>query len=177
MEIENFVLDVDGVLCRSMLLYTPEGKAMKVFGPDDHDALNLLRDRLNITFISGDKRGFPISRRRIVDEMKFDFELVSTFERVQWMAGHMDLGKTVYMGDGIFDVPVFEKVAYSICPQDGFYLTKEKADFVTKSEGGNRAVAEACVHILGKFFGVKEITPNTNYGVWKDEKRDSQAGQ
>lgn len=166
-----FVLDVDGVIARSMLLYTSRGKAMKVFGPDDHDALNLLRERLNIMFITGDKRGFEISKKRIVDEMNFDLFLVSTFERAKWFQEHTDPSKTIYMGDGIFDTPVFDLVAYSICPSDGFYLTREKANFVTKCEGGNRAVAEACIHILAKFFNQTDIIPNTKYGLWGDKDR------
>lgn len=165
--IENFVLDVDGVLTRSMLLYTQEGKTMKVFGPDDHDALNLLRDKLKIIFVTGDKRGFAISKKRIVDEMGYELHLVSTFERIHWIKERMDPKKTIFMGDGIFDTFVFHEVAYSICPSDGFYKTREKANFVTKAAGGDRAVAEACVHILEKFFGIKEIEPNTRYGIWK----------
>jgi len=167
MAMKNFVLDVDGVLASSQLLYTAEGKAMKVFGPDDHDALNLLRDRMRIAFITGDKRGFPISKRRIVDEMGFDLHLVSTHERLHWIEENFGLPETVYMGDGIFDVSVFEKVGYSICPSDGFYLARQKASYITGHCGGNRAVAEACVHILDKFFGEKEISPNTKYGIWK----------
>ncbi len=166
-EMENFVLDVDGVLARSTLLYTAEGKAMKAFGPDDHDALNLLRDRMRVVFITGDKRGYKISEKRIVDEMKFELFLVSTHERAEWIAKNMDPKKTIYMGDGIFDIPVFEGVAYSICPSDGFFRTRQKADFVTQSKGGDRAVAEAVLHILEKFFGEKEIRPNTKYGIWK----------
>lgn len=166
-QIENFVLDVDGVLARSVLLYTAEGKAMKAFGPDDHDALNLLRDLLRVVFITGDKRGFAISKKRVVDEMKFELFLVSTHERAEWIAKNMDVKKTVYMGDGIFDIPVFKEVAYSICPADGFYRTREAANFVTQSKGGDRAVAEACLHILEKFFGETEIKPNTKYGIWK----------
>ncbi|MCL6089064.1 MAG: HAD hydrolase family protein [Candidatus Marsarchaeota archaeon] len=166
-KMKYFVLDVDGVLARSMLLYTAEGKAMKVFGPDDHDALNILRDKLKIMFITGDKRGFPISQRRIVEEMGFELFLVSTYERAQWFSEHTDPAATIYMGDGIFDVPVFEHVGYSIAPADAFYQTREKADFVTKCNGGDRAVAEACLHILSRFFGQKEIVPNDKYGMWK----------
>ena len=164
---KNFVLDVDGVLAASPLFYTAEGKSMKVFGPDDHDALNLLRDRMKIVFITGDKRGFPISKRRVVDEMGFELHMVSTHERVHWIGEHMSFPETIYMGDGIFDAPVFEKVGYSIAPSDAFYMTRQKANFVTNCAGGNRAVAEACMHILEKFFDEKEITPNTKYGVWK----------
>jgi len=167
MAIKYFVLDVDGVMAKSDLFYTENGKAMKVFGPDDHDALNLLRDRLKILFITGDKRGFAISKRRIVDEMGFELFLVSTFERAAWFREHTMPSETIYMGDGIFDAEVFGHVAYSICPPDGFYRTREKASFVTKCIGGNRAVAEACLHILEKFFNEAEIKPNANYGVWK----------
>jgi len=167
---KNFVLDVDGVLAASPLFYTAEGKTMKVFGPDDHDALNLLRDRMKIVFITGDKRGLPISRRRVVDEMGFELHLVSTHERMHWIEQNAGLAETIYMGDGIFDVAVFEKVGYSICPSDAFYLARQKASYVTQCAGGNRAVAEACMHILEKFFGEKEIKPNTKYGIWKKEK-------
>ena len=32
-----FILDVDGVMTTGNFLYTSEGKAMKIFGPDDND--------------------------------------------------------------------------------------------------------------------------------------------
>ncbi len=166
-QIKYFVLDVDGVLARSALLYTAQGKTMKVFGPDDHDALNLLRDKLQILFITGDKRGFEISKRRIVEEMHFELFLVSTYERAKWFSEHTEPQETVYMGDGIFDQPVFEHVAYAIAPADAFYRTREAADFVTRCNGGDRAVAEACLHLLHKFFGQSGIVPNEKYGEWK----------
>lgn len=169
MEFKNFLLDVDGVLAKADLYYTAEGKAFKVFGPDDHDALNMLRDRMRIEFISADKRGFEISKKRVVDDMKFELSLVSSFDRLEWMKSRFDLSKTIFMGDGIFDGEIFDQVGYAICPSDAFYLTKKKADFVTPSAAANRAVAEACVHILEKFFDVREIIPNKNYGVWKKE--------
>ena len=122
---------------------------------------------MRVVFITGDKRGFPISKRRVVDEMGFELHLVSTHERISWIVQNMDPRETIYMGDGIFDVPVFEAVGYSICPSDAFLHTRKQASFVTEHAGGNRAVAEACLHILSKFFGEKEIKPNTNYGIWK----------
>ena len=56
------------------------------------------------------------------------------------------------MGDGIFDHYVFRKVGYSICPANGAAVTKRYANFVTTCAGGDRAVAEACLHILERFF-------------------------
>ena len=56
------------------------------------------------------------------------------------------------MGDGIFDHYVMREVGYSIAPSNGDPFTKKTANFVTERSGGNRSVAEACLHILDKFF-------------------------
>uniref|UniRef100_A0A6M3J8S9 Phosphatase n=1 Tax=viral metagenome TaxID=1070528 RepID=A0A6M3J8S9_9ZZZZ len=146
-----FVLDVDGVMTDGRMYYTSEGKMMKAFGADDHDALTILREYILIKFVTADKIGFKITHKRIFEDMMFPLSLVKMKDRVDWMS-QWDLREVIYMGDGILDPPVFEKVGYSICPADGFYLAKEKASFVTESGGGHRAVAEACVHIKEKFF-------------------------
>ena len=45
--------------------YDENGKRYKVFGPDDADALKILKRFMNIVFVSADKRGFKISKKRI----------------------------------------------------------------------------------------------------------------
>src|SRR5665648_181048 len=111
-----FILDVDGVLTTGQFLYTSEGKAIKVFGPDDNDGLSLLKPFLEIRFVTGDKKGFEISQKRIVDDMKYPLDLVSTIRRVEWIAERYPLDKVIYMGDGIFDHYVMRNVGYSIAP-------------------------------------------------------------
>ena len=147
-----FILDVDGVMTTGHFLYTREGKVMKIFGPDDHDGLSLLRSQLNIRFVTGDKKGFPISKKRIVDDMGFDLDMVSTVKRVDWIAMHYPLESVIYMGDGIFDHYVMQQVGYSIAPANADRNAKLYADYVTERKGGDRAVAEASLHILEKFF-------------------------
>jgi 3-deoxy-D-manno-octulosonate 8-phosphate phosphatase (KDO 8-P phosphatase) len=149
---KTFFIDVDGVLTTGQFLYTPEGKTMKIFGPDDNDGLSLLKPHLEIRFVTGDKKGFEISKKRIVDDMKYPLELVSTIRRVEWMSERYPLGEVIYMGDGIFDHYVFKEVGYSIATSNADENAKKYADYVTKRSGGNRAVAEACLHILEKFF-------------------------
>lgn len=164
------IVDVDGVLTDGQFHYSEEGKMVKIFGPDDNDALCLLRPSIHIHMISGDKRGFAITKKRVSEDMKFPLDLVSTFDRVKWIDENYNLDETIYIGDGIFDAFVFDKVAYSIAPANAFYTTKEKADFVTKSRGGDSAVAEACLHIMKKFFDpfdpLNPTKKNTNLGVW-----------
>ncbi len=147
-----FVLDVDGVMTDGQFYYTHEGKVMKKFGPDDHDALALLKPYMDICFVTGDKRGFAISKARIVDDMKMPLELVSTIKRIDWITKKWNPKEVIYMGDGIFDHYVFKKVRYSIATENANPLAKKYADFVTNHSGGDRAVAEACLHILEKFF-------------------------
>jgi 3-deoxy-D-manno-octulosonate 8-phosphate phosphatase (KDO 8-P phosphatase) len=147
------VLDVDGVMTTGQFLYTAEGKAGKMFGPDDHDALLIVKEHLPVHFVSGDRRGFHITHRRIAEDMKFPVDLVNPAHRLDWIAERWDPSRTIYMGDSLLDLAVFAGVGYSICPADGFYLARRMATHVTQHSGGNRAVTEACIHIMDKFFG------------------------
>lgn len=146
-----FILDVDGVLTDGGFYYTSEGKIAKKFGADDNDALSLLRPYLEIIFVTGDKKGFEISNKRIQD-MHFRLELVSTIKRIDWIRERYDPREVIYMGDGIFDHYVMKEVGYAISTGDSDELAKKHSDYITKRTGGNRAVAEACLHILDKFF-------------------------
>ena len=49
-----FVLDVDGVMTDGKFYYSTEGKILKAFGPDDHDAL-ILNKYIHIEFITSDR--------------------------------------------------------------------------------------------------------------------------
>ena len=147
-----FLVDVDGVMTNGQFAYTKEGKIMKNFGPDDHDGLSLLKNFIEIKFVTGDKSGFEITKKRIVDDMKFPLEVVSTVNRIKWISENYDLSNVIYMGDGIFDHYVFKKVGYAIAPANADKISKKFANYVTERNGGDRAVAEACLHILEKFF-------------------------
>jgi 3-deoxy-D-manno-octulosonate 8-phosphate phosphatase (KDO 8-P phosphatase) len=147
-----FLLDVDGVMTDGKFYYTAEGKTFKAFGADDHDALSLLKPILEILFLTGDKRGFPISKARIVDDMHMRLELVSTVKRIEWIKERWNPAEVIYMGDGIFDHYVFREVGYSIATANADELAKRSASFTTKRCGGDRAVAEASLHILERFF-------------------------
>lgn len=164
-----FLLDVDGVLTDGGFYYTENGKVMKKFGADDNDALSLLRPYMDIVFVTGDKRGFAISEKRITD-MHFRLELVSTIKRIDWIKEHYDPKATVYMGDGIFDHYVMKEVGYSIATKDADPLARKHADYVTERTGGNRAVAEACLHLMEKFFVPYDETklPEENINYARD---------
>lgn len=147
-----FMLDVDGVMTTGQFFYSAEGKVMKVFGADDNDALSLLKPFVDIRFVTGDRKGWPISARRIVDDMGFPLDLVSTIRRIDWISERYDPRHVIYMGDGIFDHYVMRHVAYAIAPANADPNARLHAHFVTARPGGDRAVAEACLHLLDRFF-------------------------
>jgi 3-deoxy-D-manno-octulosonate 8-phosphate phosphatase (KDO 8-P phosphatase) len=146
-----FLLDVDGVMTSGQFFYTADGKVMKVFGPDDHDGLSLLAPRLEIRFVTGDRKGFEISRKRIVEDMNYPLDLVSTVRRVEWIEQHYSLDDVIYMGDGIFDHYVMKMVGYALAPANANPLAKAHAAYVTRQAGGDRAVAEACTFSRSSF--------------------------
>jgi 3-deoxy-D-manno-octulosonate 8-phosphate phosphatase (KDO 8-P phosphatase) len=149
---KNFILDVDGVMTNGQFFYDRNGKTHKIFGPDDSDGLKMIKNLINIRFVSADKRGFDISKKRIHDDMGYQIDLIPSKERLDWIDKQFGLNDSIYMGDGFFDNLIMREVAYSIAPYNADQNAKDAADYITTRSGGDRAVAEACVHIYNKFF-------------------------
>ena len=171
MKIKNFIFDVDGVFTDGKFYYTQDGKVMKIFGDADNDALSIMSNYVHIEMITGDKRGFNISQKRIEKDMGYKLTLVSTFDRAKWITKNFNSDETIYMGDGIYDPLVFKKVTYGICPSNAFFNTKKYANYITESKGSEGAVAEAIIHVLDKFFGISNILDLkiSQSGSWKKE--------
>jgi 3-deoxy-D-manno-octulosonate 8-phosphate phosphatase (KDO 8-P phosphatase) len=168
---KNFILDVDGVFTDGKFHYSQDGKIMKIFGDADNDALSLIKDKIHIEMVTGDKRGFAISKKRIQEDMGYPLNLVSTFQRLDWIAERFNLEETIYMGDGIYDPIVFNSVGFSIAPANAFVNTKKYANHITQSKGGEGAVAEAVIfiyqNILKLNFDILNLNIQTGSGNWK----------
>tara|TARA_B100001248_G_scaffold250487_1_gene224615 strand:- start:9221 stop:9706 length:486 start_codon:yes stop_codon:yes gene_type:complete len=149
------VFDVDGVLSTGRFFYTKEGKYMKEFGPDDHDALKITAQFINIEFITADKKGFSISKKRIQDEMGFQLSLVSTDERLTWFQNKKKLSEVIYMADSFKDIPILKKVGFAMCPSNSDDYCKSVCSYISKNSGGNRAVSEACFYVLKNLLNIE----------------------
>ena len=149
---KNIVLDVDGIMTTGQFLYDDKGKKFKVFGPDDADALKLLKRFMKIIFVSADSRGFKISKKRVTKDIGYKLIKVSSEERLNWIEKNFELDETIYMGDGFYDHLIMKNIFYSITTSNSAESAKKFASFVTKRTGGDRAVPVACIHILKKFF-------------------------
>jgi 3-deoxy-D-manno-octulosonate 8-phosphate phosphatase (KDO 8-P phosphatase) len=142
------IFDVDGVLTNGSYIYSKDGKMYKTFGADDSYALKMIKDEVQIEFVSSDERGFGISEARVKD-MGFNLSKVSYKERMEWINQHFhrDNWIRIYMGDSFTDAAIFKNVDVGICPQNGHEIAKSFATYVTKHSGGDRAVADAVFYI------------------------------
>jgi 3-deoxy-D-manno-octulosonate 8-phosphate phosphatase (KDO 8-P phosphatase) len=142
------IFDVDGVMTTGQFLYSINGKEYKIFGPHDNDGIKMISKEISIVFITADKRGYPITKKRIVDDMGQKLCLVSEGERLDFIEENYGLSNVVYMGDGYFDAPILKKCLYGIAPNNARVEAKTASSYVTPSNSGEGAVLDACLKIL-----------------------------
>lgn len=148
------IFDVDGVLSSGQFLYSVKGKIMKIFGPHDNDGLKILGKYIKFFFVTADIRGFKITKKRVVDDMKCDLQYVEEGKRVQFLERFKKYD-VIYMGDGHHDLKVFDKVSYSIAPLSALKKVRDKANYVTKYKAAEGAIYDACEHITTKILRQK----------------------
>jgi 3-deoxy-D-manno-octulosonate 8-phosphate phosphatase (KDO 8-P phosphatase) len=148
---KNLVMDVDGVLTDGKFTYSDQGKFSKTFGSHDSDALKIISESVNLLFISADKRGFAISESRIHD-MNFDLLQVDSADRADFIRNMKLEASTAFIGDSFTDVPALREADLSLVPQGAHPLAKAQADIVLSSNGGDGAVAEACILLFPELF-------------------------
>ena len=147
---KRFILDVDGVLNDGMLYWGVDGKPFKAFGNYDHDGLKLLRNHLDIEFVSADENGFDITYNRITTHMKFPLTMVKEKDRLNFVLSKGDPNETIFMGDGPYDAKIMPHVGLSFAPAQAWRTAINAATHITKREGGKGAVMDACVIIMDK---------------------------
>ena len=147
-----FILDVDGVMTTGQFFYSESGKVYKVFGAHDNDGLELLKNQIQIKFITADKRGYPITKKRIFEDMGYDIDLVTEKDRYKYLDDQYGINNIFYMGDGIHDVPIIKDCLFGIAPNSARIEAKKAADYVTDSDAGSGAVLDACLKIKELFL-------------------------
>ena len=152
------ISDVDGCLTDGKFVYTVEGKVAKTYGPHDNDGVKLLRKNgIETVFISADKRGFPITEKRITD-MKCKIDFVSEINRADYIAKYIEDGyDVIFFGDGLGDLAAFIKNSYSgkiylVAPANARPQVQDHAHFVTDNIGGEGAFLDMAEWIVDRFI-------------------------
>jgi 3-deoxy-D-manno-octulosonate 8-phosphate phosphatase (KDO 8-P phosphatase) len=89
--------------------------------------------------------------------MGYELTNIKSSERLNWIKERYDLEKVIYMGDSFVDIPIFQNVGVAIVPNDGFWFAKKFAHYVTKHDGGQRAVADAVFWIAKTILKMDEF--------------------
>lgn len=145
------ISDVDGCLTDGKFVYTADGKVAKIYGAHDNDGVKKLKKLgYDVVFISADKRGFPITKKRIED-MKCEITQVSEEERLEWVKNKIaDYEWSAFFGDGISDIPAGTQVDLFGCPANARKEVKEVASFTTESKGGEGAFLDFALEIINR---------------------------
>lgn len=150
-----FVLDCDGVITDGGMWYNKDGKYLKKFGGDDFDLIKECNKLIRVNFITADKRGYPIMKKRLEDEMGLELNVVSHIPSERWKfikEKYKDDGYfVIFMGDGWGDVTALKNSDYGITVMNALSKVRQSADYVVPRKGADRAVAEACLHIFERF--------------------------
>ena len=93
----------------------------------------MIKEKATIKFITADKRVFAITKKRIVDDMGFELELVSEKDRFDYILEQYGFENLVYMGDGYHDAKILKKCMFGIAPKNARGEAKDVADFITES--------------------------------------------
>jgi len=165
-KIKMILFDVDGVLCNGDITYTDSGSEIKTFDVQDGMGITLARMAgLKTGIITGRKSGI-IERR--AKELKIDylsqgsFNKLPAYEKILKESG-IDESEICYIGDDILDLPILDRVGFSVAVANGREEVKADCDYITVARGGRGAVREVIDIILkrqGKFGVLLESLRN-----------------
>lgn len=146
------ISDVDGCLTDGGMYYDSTGKVMKKFSAGDHEGLKwLLKNGIDVEFITADKAGLPIVKRRMQDMSNAPLHFVTERERVSFIESYRSqYDVIIFFGDGPGDAIVKKKIAcnWFICPAQSVESVKEEATFVLRKRGGDGAFLEFAELVL-----------------------------
>ncbi len=150
-DIELLLLDVDGVLTDSSIVYTDAGEQIKSFNSKDGLGLRLLMDTgIGVGIITGrsskalEHRCQNLGITLVFDGIKDKARALDTISELTGISPT----KMAYVGDDLIDLPVLTRVGLSCCVADAASEVKTHCDIITRSRGGQGAVREICESIL-----------------------------
>ncbi len=150
-KIKMILMDVDGVLTNGEIIYSSSGDELKIFHVQDGMGITLAR-------MAGLKTGIVTGRmsalvERRAHELNIDvvsqgnFNKLPEYERIKRDFELKD-EEICYIGDDVLDIPILNRVGFSVAVANARDEVKAICDYVTVAEGGKGAVREVIDRIL-----------------------------
>ena len=147
-----FISDVDGVLTDGGIYVDEKGRRSRRFSVRDGLAFDMARKAgLRTAIISGKDTGDILSRARELGVDDVRLGVADKLREVKKLAKRhrIDLEEVCYIGDDLTDLEVMREVGCAITVPGAPEELMRAADFVTGAEGGQGAVRDAILHLLG----------------------------
>lgn len=149
--IQLIVMDVDGVLTDSKIVYNSDGAETKAFNVKDGLGISLgVRTGLRFGIITA--RESEMVQRR-AKELAIEFVIQKTRTKLPALEAlanelNLELAQLAYVGDDLPDMACLENVGLPCCPSDAAYEVKQVAALVSNHAGGHGAIREIVEFIL-----------------------------
>ena len=145
------LFDVDGVLTDGSLRYGPKGEEIKVFNALDGHGLKMLQQaKIDVGVISA--RNSAALKTRLSDLGIKHCHLgvndkLSVFEELVAKL-NVSPQECSFAGDDVIDLPVMNQCGLKFSVENGHFIVKHLADWVTPIPGGSGAVRAICDVLL-----------------------------
>ena len=149
--IRMLIVDIDGVLTDGGLHFDNQGEEYKTFNSlDGHGIRMLLESGIEVAVITG--RQSKIVNHRMGDlGVKHIYQghrnKRPAFEQLLKDSG-LAAGQIAYIGDDLPDLPIMQRVGFSVAVQNAHAFVKQHCDLITSASGGHGAVRELTDFIL-----------------------------
>lgn len=167
MKYKLFVFDVDGTMTDGGIYYDERGNEQKKFCTRDAAGFFAARTAgIKIMVLTG--RECAATSKRM-QELKVDYLYQNVKNKVSFLRAFMEEHNIVkdevgYIGDDLNDIPAMDLCGFVGCPNDSCTEVIEKADYVSKVNGGYGAVRDVVEHLL-RAEGVWATLVNEVYGI------------
>ncbi len=159
------IMDVDGVLTDGKIILDSNGVESKAFYVQDGSAITYLhRAGIKTAIISG--RNSKVVELRAKELSIDDVYLgihrkLDAYEKI--LQKHkINNNDICYIGDDLIDLPILEKVGFSVAVPNAPIEVKERVSYITDAPGGYGAVREVTEKIL-KSQGKWEVITSRYY--------------
>lgn len=150
-KIETFIFDVDGVLTNCRMLITEAGEFLRTMNVRDGAAMKMaLKAGYRVAIITkGNSIGVKDRLIFLGADPVYDNVTDKNIALTDLVANHnVDLYKSLYMGDDLADLVVFDQVLLSTCPRDAAPEVIKKAEFVSHRDGGDGCVRDIIERVM-----------------------------
>jgi 3-deoxy-D-manno-octulosonate 8-phosphate phosphatase (KDO 8-P phosphatase) len=151
-KIRLLAFDVDGVFTDGRFYLSDEGVESKAFSTQDGFGIRqVLNAGIHVAVISGRKSRAVEKRMQelgVTHVILGSPEKAAAFDRLRQSLA-VDWAQTAYVGDDIPDLPLLQKVGYSIAVANAVAEVRRACHYTTLAAGGHGAVREICDLVIG----------------------------